>query len=189
MVLIMSDSITFTVSGDPKPKGSIKAFVVNWPYKSKFKIIELCKSIIDGQQWRPNVALTSTTKGLKEWESKIKHSALAAMAAEPEVWQGGVSVTAEFYIKRPKTHYGTGKNAGTLKDRFKAILCTKTPDLDKLVRGINDPLTGVVYKDDSQIVTIAASKRYGRKPGVKITCRKVDEIDSVNELEQLDLFE
>jgi hypothetical protein len=35
------------------------------------------------------------------------------------------------------------------------------PDLDKLVRGLNDALTGVVFEDDSQIDQIVAVKRYG----------------------------
>ncbi len=36
---------------------------------------------------------------------------------------------------------------------------TDPPDLDKLVRGVKDALTGVVYKDDAQVVSINAEKR------------------------------
>jgi len=34
----------------------------------------------------------------------------------------------------------------------------KTPDLDKLVRGVLDALTGVCYVDDSQVTTIECEK-------------------------------
>lgn len=46
------------------------------------------------------------------------------------------------------------------------------PDLDKLVRAVNDSLTGTLIKDDSLICIIHAEKRYATpfmKPGVAIT--------------------
>lgn len=37
------------------------------------------------------------------------------------------------------------------------------PDLDKLVRCVLDALTGVAYLDDSQVIDLKASKRYGNE--------------------------
>jgi Holliday junction resolvase RusA-like endonuclease len=42
------------------------------------------------------------------------------------------------------------------------------PDLDKLVRAILDSLTGVVWRDDAQVVDIVARKVYAETPGVDI---------------------
>jgi crossover junction endodeoxyribonuclease RusA len=52
----------------------------------------------------------------------------------------------------------------------------KRPDLDKLVRGVFDALTGVCFTDDSRIVALQAGKRIaeiGEGPGVNITIREL----------------
>lgn len=41
------------------------------------------------------------------------------------------------------------------------------PDLDKLLRALNDGLTGIAFHDDSQVVYIKATKRRA-KPGEEI---------------------
>lgn len=41
-------------------------------------------------------------------------------------------------------------------------------DLDNVIKAISDALNGVVYRDDGQVVRIAASKRYGAEPCVHV---------------------
>lgn len=117
--------ITFSVYGDPLPKGSVKAFTP--------------------KGWTRPI-LTSATKGLKQWESKIASAAQAK--ADGMLLVGAVSVQIAFYLSRPQSM------------PKKVRLHTKRPDLDKLIRGGTDALTGVLYKDDAQIVSIVASKHY-----------------------------
>lgn len=58
------------------------------------------------------------------------------------------------------------------------------PDLDKLARAILDALTGILYRDDSQVVRIVASKRYAtlgtggelEQPGVHLAWAAVPEL-------------
>jgi len=38
---------------------------------------------------------------------------------------------------------------------------TKRPDLDNLIKSVKDALTGIIWKDDSQIVKLRAEKRFG----------------------------
>jgi crossover junction endodeoxyribonuclease RusA len=45
---------------------------------------------------------------------------------------------------------------------------TTPPDLDKVGRALMDALTGVVYRDDAQVIRLDAGKSYG-DPGVAIT--------------------
>ena len=73
-----------------------------------------------------------------------------------------------------------GKLEGPIKTRFLFLLPRRKTvkrkfpiskydgDVDKLVRALFDAMTGVVYNDDSQVVDVAASKRYADNsaPGV-----------------------
>jgi hypothetical protein len=48
---------------------------------------------------------------------------------------------------------------------------TVKPDIDKLVRAINDALTGILFTDDCQVVSISMTKDYcgERRAGAYIT--------------------
>jgi crossover junction endodeoxyribonuclease RusA len=62
-------------------------------------------------------------------------------------------LSAEFYVNRPKYHYGTGKNANTIKPAFADKLPTGRPDFSNLIKLIEDAMVlGEVLPDDDQIV-------------------------------------
>jgi Holliday junction resolvase RusA-like endonuclease len=67
-----------------------------------------------------------------------------------------VALELTFRFVRPRSHF-TAKGA----IRAGAPLAPPRPDLDKLVRGACDSMTGVVYVDDSQVGCIWAAKEYG----------------------------
>jgi len=93
--------------------------------------------------------LVESAKGLKEWRHAI------ALEAAKQNWytEEPVNILVHFYFQRPKT---VTRARPSVK-----------PDIDKLLRSVGDALTGVVFKDDSQIVEIAAKKEYG-EPGAWI---------------------
>tara|TARA_Y100000004_G_scaffold167781_1_gene200613 strand:+ start:164 stop:571 length:408 start_codon:yes stop_codon:yes gene_type:complete len=99
---------------------------------------------------------------LGSWRSDV---ASAAQRAKPADWDinAAVSLRCEFVFPRPQSHYGTGKNATKLKPSAPRYH-VKTPDVDKLVRGvadsIGDAVARVLLNNDSQIVTLYAAKRY-----------------------------
>jgi crossover junction endodeoxyribonuclease RusA len=99
---------------------------------------------------------------LGSWRSDV---ASAAQRAKPADWDinAAVSLRCEFVFPRPLSHYGTGKNATKLKPSAPRYH-VKTPDVDKLVRGvadsIGDAVARVLLNNDSQIVTLYAAKRY-----------------------------
>ena len=75
---------------------------------------------------------------------------------------GPVSVKIGFYLPRPKTHYGTGKNAGVLKDNTPTYH-DKCGDIDKLCRAVLDAITiAGAWRDDGQVAELGASKYYGQ---------------------------
>lgn len=160
--------VEFFVGGmEPRPKGSYNAYVVNWP-RSRDKLVLLCKSILGGRKFFPMTQVVPASKGMKAYEKAVNTKAQAAMIAEQGPMDSPVVVKMQFFLKRPQAHTGTGKNAGILKEWAERLLPTKTPDLDKLIRSTNDAMTGVVYKDDCQIIAILPTKRYGKTPGVKV---------------------
>ena len=82
--------------------------------------------------------------------------ALGSRGAEP--FDCAVKLSAKFYFQRPKSHYGTGRNAETLRDSAPPEHI-QTPDVDKLVRLISDALTiAGVIADDRLIVDVRGRK-------------------------------
>lgn len=83
---------------------------------------------------------------------------------------------ATFYFSRPKSHYGTGKNAGKLKPNA-PMYVTGTPDSDKLLRSLSDSLTDAgVWHDDSQAVMITGIKLYAEQPGMVVRVWRVNNV-------------
>lgn len=135
----------------------------------------------------PQGSMTHLGKGrvkyrddLKPWRTKIR--AEYARAHSSKRITGAVSIRAEFVLPRPKSHYGTGANAGRIKDSYRDAAATKPGDLDKYIRAVGDALTidtkpvqlAKPFDDDAQITEISARKRYIREneePGVNITIR------------------
>lgn len=62
------------------------------------------------------------------------------------------------------------------------------PDLDQLVKQVQDALTGIVYWDDNQVVGYAQSaKRYGSPERTEITIEVLDQLDAEKTPGQRDL--
>ena len=97
---------------------------------------------------------------VKPWRESIRAAALAAMGDDWTPITGPVTVDLTFLLPRPKGHFGTGRNAGKLRDSAPTHHTTK-PDLDKLIRAVLDALTSAgVWGDDSQVWGLAAAKGY-----------------------------
>lgn len=96
----------------------------------------------------------------RPWRGHVSQVAAEAMQFQHRnVILGPVKVTILFAFPRPKSHFRTGKNAHLLREDAPYYKQGK-PDLDKLQRAIGDALTGVVIRDDSQIVQWNSTKIY-----------------------------
>lgn len=112
---------------------------------------------------------------LRPWRALMTEAAITAMAASghPTPTLVPVAVSARFYFPHPKGHYGTGRNAEILRARAPQYVAVR-PDLDKLVRALLDALTGVVWRDDAQVVSLRAGKEYADYPaGVAVVVADV----------------
>lgn len=81
----------------------------------------------------------------------------------------------DFYCKRPKSHYKTGKNSHILKDTSPKYN-TNNKDLDNMVKFILDALNGKLYIDDCQIVEITCKKLYSEGNGyISMSFQEIDD--------------
>jgi crossover junction endodeoxyribonuclease RusA len=77
---------------------------------------------------------------------------------------GPVGATLTFSLRRPKklpTRYPVGQRSG---------------DVDKLARAALDAMTGVVYLDDAQVVSLLVTKCWAEAdtaPGVEVLVREI----------------
>lgn len=119
--------------------------------------------------------MVESSKKVKPWRQDVAAAAVEAAAGSPisDAWTpptGSAIVTLTFYLPRPKGHYGTGRNAATLRPSAPAYPAVK-PDVDKLQRSTLDALTTAgVLRDDAQVIDIRAVKRYadGRPAGASV---------------------
>lgn len=107
-----------------------------------------------------------TPKKTSDYEAQVKAIAQQAMTREP--LETPLAAFLYFRLPIPKSYP---------KKRIAACLSglerpTKKPDLDNLAKSVLDGLNGIVYKDDSQLVSLHITKVYDRNPGVDIMIRE-----------------
>lgn len=120
----------------------------------------------------PDRMIESNDRTLRPWRATIAGEARAKFERYGGPTTEAVAVTLGFMFARPKSHYGSGRNAGELKRSAPAYKSTK-PDIDKLVRAVLDSLTGIVFVDDGQVATLTAWKDFG-PPGVWVRVEFAD---------------
>jgi len=113
-----------------------------------------------------NGIMRETNQRLRPWRSLVTD---AALATNTPLINHPVSISITFRFLRPKGHY----NKSGLSPKAPAHLTSRLKgDIDKLSRAVLDALTGSLLHDDSQVVQLAAHKRYctaEEKPGALIT--------------------
>jgi Holliday junction resolvase RusA-like endonuclease len=134
-------SITFLVTGAPIPQP-----------RPRFRSIPMGKGKARAQAYTP------AKHKVTVWRKKVA-ACLARMNLTPTTEP--VRVQLNFFIKRPKAHFGTGGNEGRLRDSAPEFPVTKsTGDIDNLVKAVLDEMNGVVFEDDAQVLHLIATKRY-----------------------------
>ena len=103
-----------------------------------------------------NGVLIESSAKVKPWRQDVRAAALEADAH----FDGPVSLTVGFLLRRPASHFRTGRNAHLLRDSAPAYP-GKKPDIDKLLRSTLDGLgESGIWRDDAQVVRVRAEKLY-----------------------------
>lgn len=109
----------------------------------------------------------ANAKRLRPWRDTVRTAAAEAIremhpdAARPLFPRGTpVEVTMTFTFRRPRSHYGTGRNFQTLKAGAPSHH-VGFPDCDKAQRAVLDALTAAgVWDDDRQAVICHGTRVY-----------------------------
>lgn len=149
--------IAFTVYGIAQPAGSKRAFA----HKSTGRIV-----VVDD------------AKGSRAWKTDVAKAARAHAPAA--LLETPLKLEVLFVMPRPKSHHGTGRNAGVVKASAPQWPTVK-PDATKLLRAVEDALTGIVWRDDAQVVVQTACKVYGDPARCEITVRPIAAQLSIHE--------
>ncbi len=132
--------IKFTVPGQPQGKGRAKA--------SRFG----------------NHIKMHTPEATVAYENWIKQNAIAALTTVWVPTEKQITAYVRMYYKRPKS--GSKKLQA---DRESGVVRPTTkPDIDNVLKAVFDSLNSIVYKDDSQIVSVNAEKWYSDTPRVVV---------------------
>lgn len=155
--------VVFEVAGIAQPKGSAKAFVPkSWA----------AAAVAQGKA--PRAVVTSDNPRAKEWQALV--AAQAQTVANGELFTGPVVLTVTFRLPRPQS-------------LPRAVLHhTKKPDSSKLLRCLEDALTGILLRDDAQIVEHHIAKWYapvGTTPTARVVLEEAADPDPA----QLDVFQ
>jgi Holliday junction resolvase RusA-like endonuclease len=148
----MTDVLVFNVNGTPAPQGSKRARAI---YKGRGK----------AREFTGRVAQVEMSKKVKPWRQAVVDAAQHAIGAvgmfdDWVPYTGPVHVAIEFRIRRPLSHYRTGRFANLLRDNAPDFVIT-APDTDKACRSTLDALTQAkVYGDDRQVASLSATKVY-----------------------------
>ena len=140
--------IRFTVLGSPVPQGS-KRHVGHGVMLEDKRL----------KPWRQAVA----------WEAR--HACILSRSWFMEK-TCAISLGVRVVTPRPSSHYGA---KGLRKSAPALPFRRKGGDLDKIARGIGDALTGVLFRDDKQIVRLVVTVEYGEPERVEIEVSEYQE--------------
>jgi Holliday junction resolvase RusA-like endonuclease len=154
----VAECLSFFVEGRPQTAGSKVAVPI----------------VKGGERVATRVVESGDRKAKEAWREDLRAAARAAIQELGEDWRqdGAMVVEFTFYRRRPKSHFGTGRNVGVLKataDMFP----TGRPDLLKVARAAEDALTAIVWHDDAQIVDERLRKEWAEREGCRVAVQRL----------------
>lgn len=154
--------IMFVVLGHAQPAGS----------KTAMPIRRKDGSYVTLPNGKPVTPVVDSNKKSSGWKKEVREVAREAYSGP--LLDEPLRVRLTFVRVRPKAHYRTGKNSHLLKDDAPTHPTGK-PDVLKLARGVEDALTGVIYRDDSRTVSLEAEKKFGEPECVIVIIERAGE--------------
>ena len=99
-----------------------------------------------------------TPNTANKWKDSVRRVVESALQTDPRLdMLTQLQLELSFHLPRAKSHYGTGRNAELLKNSAPDYH-TQKPDADNLAKAVMDSLNGVLYPDDSAVVSLVVEK-------------------------------
>ena len=105
--------------------------------------------------------ITNDNTKNKSWAAIV--SGEAQRHRPPALLEGPLRLDLWFHLRKPQS-----------LPKRRPSWPTKKPDLSKVTRAVEDALTGIIWKDDAQVVVSTQTKCYSDAPGVEITVTPLD---------------
>lgn len=121
-----------------------------------YEFLVLGKPAPQGSKRLLGTALIESSPSLKPWRTDCK---MCALQSRPSDWtlDQPIRISVDFRFKRPKSHCN---RSGVRSNAPRFPQTRSVGDVDKLSRALLDSLTEVAYNDDSQVVSLNATKSY-----------------------------
>lgn len=108
-----------------------------------------------------------SAKKSRPWKTEVARTAAEAMDGAA-LLDGPLALTVMFFVPRPKGHFGARGLRPSAPE-----YPTVRPDVTKLLRAVEDAVTGIVWRDDAQVVHQTAFKAYGEPARATVTVATV----------------
>jgi Holliday junction resolvase RusA-like endonuclease len=105
--------------------------------------------------------ITNDNTKNKSWAATVSGEAMRVRPAA--LFLGPVRLHLIFHLPKPKS-----------LPKRRVSWPTKKPDLSKTTRSVEDALTGIIWRDDAQVVQSSQEKIYSDAPGVEIMVTPID---------------
>lgn len=142
---VVARSVAFTVDGTPVAKGRPRASATHRGVRMH------------------------TPTATKRYEATVQVAARAAMLGELPTARP-VAMTVSIILPIPESWSKRRKRLACMGE----IAATKKPDADNVLKAIKDGVNGIVYRDDSQVVSVVVTKAYGDQPRVDVVATELD---------------
>lgn len=142
--------ISFFVQGIPKPHGIGARAIVS---KKFGRPIALVYDQSHGRDWKRTVRAEAE-----------KHKPATLLA-------GPINLSLTFYMPVVKSF---SKKRKAKIEAGEIILHEKKPDRTALLRAVEDALTGIIWRDDSQVADGPVRKQYGDPPGCLVEVETIE---------------
>lgn len=110
-----------------------------------------------------------TPKKTKDFEAQLGFEGHREMNRRPPL-DTAISLDASFTVPVPRS-WSKKKREKALNGTIHPI---GRPDIDNYLKAVMDALNNIVWQDDSQIVTVGASLRYGETGRIRLEIATLD---------------